>query len=261
MNSPIKWVGGKRVLRKSIIPLIPKGDCYVEVFGGAGWVLFGKESKDHKVEVYNDIDSELVNFFNVIKYRSDEFKEKLNLLLISREVFDDLKFKDLYDLSELDRAFRFWYLLKYSYGGRKNTLTDYNFGYSKVRKAPIIEEQIKLIEESYHRLRGVTVENLSYEILMKKYDGENTVFYLDPPYIVNSKCYGKYEFTEEKHIELKKNLDNIKGKWILTVNNSDFFKELYKDYYIKEVLTNYSAGNSNKKSFEGKELIISNFKA
>jgi DNA adenine methylase len=43
IRSPIKWVGGKSKLRKTIVPIIPEYDCYVEVFGGAGWVLFSKE--------------------------------------------------------------------------------------------------------------------------------------------------------------------------------------------------------------------------
>lgn len=57
INSPIKWVGGKSRLRKFIIPLIPAHTCYVEVFGGAGWVLFGKQPS--QVEVLNAIQAKL----------------------------------------------------------------------------------------------------------------------------------------------------------------------------------------------------------
>lgn len=61
LNSPIRWVGGKSRLRKHIIPLIPPHTCYVELFAGGAWVLFGKQPSP--VEVLNDIDQELINFF------------------------------------------------------------------------------------------------------------------------------------------------------------------------------------------------------
>ncbi len=65
VRSPIKWAGGKSRVRDTIIAMLPKHDCYVEVFGGAGWVLFGKEPS--RVEVFNDIDGDIVNFFEVVK--------------------------------------------------------------------------------------------------------------------------------------------------------------------------------------------------
>ena len=70
INSPFKWVGGKSRLRKQIIPLLPKHTCYVELFSGAAWVLFGKPPSD--VEVLNDLDQELVTFFRVVKEKPEE---------------------------------------------------------------------------------------------------------------------------------------------------------------------------------------------
>lgn len=259
LDSPIKWVGGKRILRKDIIPLIPKCDCYVEVFGGAGWVLFGKESKDHKVEVYNDINSEVTNFFKVVRNDYDEFEKYFNYMLVSREEFEKLKFQDVSKLTDMQKAFRFWYMLKYSYGGRKNTLSDYSFGYSTQRKAPLPIKQKELIDKCYERLQGVFIENLSYEILIKKYDNANTIFFLDPPYLCKGKFYGENEFDKEKHIQLKNLLSTIKGKWILTVNDDEFFRELYKEFNIQDTEVNYSSGNATGGSGKRKELIITNY--
>ncbi len=85
LNSPLSWMGGKYRLRKKIIELIHKGhQSYVEVFGGAAWVLFGKEQELSKTEVYNDINSDLVNFFRVLKYHSEEFKFWLKKDIVSR---------------------------------------------------------------------------------------------------------------------------------------------------------------------------------
>jgi len=98
MNSIISWVGGKRILRKKILPLIPKHDIYCEVFGGAAWILFGKSAnkedwqlskKSRYTEVYNDINGDLVNFWKYIKNHPEAFVIELNNYLIAREMFDN----------------------------------------------------------------------------------------------------------------------------------------------------------------------------
>jgi len=90
-NSPICWVGGKRLLRKRILSLFPPHVCYVEVFGGAAWVLFGKDPSISQVEVLNDIDSELINFYEVVKYHPMDFIASFDWELVSRELFRKYK--------------------------------------------------------------------------------------------------------------------------------------------------------------------------
>ena len=88
MNSFIAWIGGKRLLRKEIINRFPKEGFsrYIEVFGGAGWVLFAKEA-GKELEVFNDIDSNLINLYRCIKYHCSELQKELDYFLISREEF------------------------------------------------------------------------------------------------------------------------------------------------------------------------------
>ena len=86
LNSPFKWVGGKSRLRKAIIPLIPAHTCYIEPFAGAAWVLFGKPPSS--VEVINDIDQELINFFRVVKENPEELIGSFEWELVSRAEFD-----------------------------------------------------------------------------------------------------------------------------------------------------------------------------
>ncbi|MDD5274239.1 MAG: DNA adenine methylase, partial [Methylovulum sp.] len=88
INSPFKWVGGKSRLRKFIIPLFPSHTCYVEPFAGAGWVLFGK--KPSAVEVLNDIDQEVINFFRVVKDNPEALIQAFDFELVSRSEFDRL---------------------------------------------------------------------------------------------------------------------------------------------------------------------------
>lgn len=116
MDSPIKWMGGKYRLRKTIIKMLPEHTCYCEVFGGAGWVLFGKQPS--RVEVYNDINSELVNFFQVVKDKPEEFIRAFDLLLISREIFVRFKALSLVGTSDVKRAVRFYYILHFSFGAK-----------------------------------------------------------------------------------------------------------------------------------------------
>lgn len=109
MNSLICWVGGKKLLRNQIIKEFPeKFDKYVEVFGGAGWVLFAKD-RYAKEEIYNDIDGSLVNLFRCVKYHPDEMQKELEYCLYSREVFhNSLEEIELKGLTDIQRAARFF---------------------------------------------------------------------------------------------------------------------------------------------------------
>src|SRR2546423_12755616 len=109
LNSPIKWVGGKSRLRKQIIALLPAHTCYVELFAGAAWVLFGKPLSD--VEILNDIDQELVTFFRVIKEKPEELIAAFDLELVSRAEFGRLADLDSSRLTDVERAHRFYYLI------------------------------------------------------------------------------------------------------------------------------------------------------
>lgn len=91
MNSFISWIGGKKLLRKHILELFPEEySRYIEVFGGAGWVLFGDERKG-VLEVYNDINSDLVNLYRCIKYHPGEMQKELQGVFTSRELFFDAR--------------------------------------------------------------------------------------------------------------------------------------------------------------------------
>ena len=93
LNSFIPWIGGKKLLRKEIIKRFPKEDFtkYVEVFGGAGWVLFDKVQSKKQLEVFNDIDGNLINLYRCIKFHADAVQKELDWILSSREVFTDYK--------------------------------------------------------------------------------------------------------------------------------------------------------------------------
>ena len=259
-NSIISWLGGKRLLRKEIIPIIPKHNVYCEVFGGAGWVLFGKsnEKKDWAIpkdghyryaEIYNDFNSELVNFWKYIKHHPDAFVAELNEYIISRELFTDFK-NNHHDRTELERAVLFYYLLTMSYGSQSKS-----FVVKDDKSLPL--RALDKVKQATERLKNVYVENLDFETLVTKYDSDTTFFYVDPPYYKRENFYKRDNVGSfDGHERLANVLKNIKGKFILSYNDETYIRELYSDFHIKEVNAPYSV---SKKRIEVKELIVANY--
>lgn len=250
MNSFIAWVGGKKLLRKIISDKFPeKFDKYVEVFGGAGWVLFYKD-KYAKTEVYNDINSDLVNLFKCVKYHPEAIEKELELSLNSRQIFNEYKNQmDCIGLTDIQRAVRYLYLIKSSYGARIST-----YG-SKPRDISNTE----FLKDVMKRLSRVVIENKSFEKIISAYDSEDTLFYLDPPYHNTENMYdtGDFIFDEEQHIKLRDMLKNIKGKFVLSYNDDEFIRELYKDFKIEAIERQNNLSLNSGSRF--KELIITNY--
>ena len=272
MNSLIGWVGGKKNLRKYILPMIPKHDLYCEVFGGAGWVLFGKSPDkdewriDKKVrygEIYNDINSELVNFWKYIKHHPNAFVTELNEYIVSREIWDDFVGKST--ITEIQRAIRFYYLLTMSYGSMSGHFCCKSGG---VETLPL--KNLDIVQKATERLKNVTIECLDFERLITKYDSENTFFYLDPPYYQKEDLYTSHETPAfDGHERLAEILKNIKGKFLLSYNDCEYVRELYrsgdfqspnkKDIIIETVETKYTlAGNGRDRNITT-ELLVRNY--
>lgn len=254
MDSFISWIGGKKLLRKEILSLFPENkvfDRYVEVFGGAGWVLFASD-RHAETEVYNDIDSNLVNLFRCAKYHPEALQKELDFILMSREQFFDAREQlKMRGLTDIQRAARFFILIKESFGSDLHSFA--------VRPKNMINA-IEYISEISKRLKMVIIENQDFEHILKTYDRNSTLFYLDPPYYDAERYYKKEKFTAEDHIRLKNALDKIKGKFILSYNDCDYIRGLYKDYSIVEVDRGhnlmYMRGNTKPRY---KELLIRNF--
>lgn len=190
LNSPFKWVGGKSRLRKHIIELLPSHTCYVEPFAGAAWVLFGKPPSD--VEVINDIDEDLVNFFRVVKHKPEELIESFEWELVSRAEFVRLASLEPSSLTDIQRAHRFYYLIMAGWGGElhyprfQTSITDGGHGNRLIGALETLSKRLKPIHD---RLRTVIIENLDWKDCVDRYDREGTVMYLDPPYPGNKVNY------------------------------------------------------------------------
>lgn len=250
LKPPITRMGGKSKLRNTIIGMIPEHTCYIELFFGAGWVYFGKEPS--KVEVINDIDKELINLFKMIKYHAPEIERQLEYEFSGRDIFEEYKHCTLEYLTEIHRAVRYLYLITQSFAGKGN---HYGYGTNTRPSQQIFYRSV--LQELKERLRNTYVENLSFEKIIDKYDGEYSFFFCDPPYWETA----GYEnsFGEEEHLILRNKLTNIKGKFLVTINDHPTVREWYKQFNIKEVEVNYSISRESKARGKYAELIITNY--
>lgn len=257
VRSPLRWVGGKYRVREKIIARFPPHVCYVELFSGAAWVLFGKPPETSKSEVLNDLDGELINFWRVIKHRPAEFTEAASWLLASRELFDE--WKPLPGTgSEVGPAIRFYAVLRIAYGAKR---VNNHYGMRREKRPEIFWPSLR--EETQTviaRLRQVWVERLSWEKCIDAYDRKATFFYVDPPYrLEGAKAY-RYFFTDEDHTRLADRLLGARGKWLLSYNDDEFIRRLYrgKGVRIEPLRLRYSLQGGGAWR-HANELLIANY--
>lgn len=262
----IPYFGGKSYTARWIISNFPenyKDLTYCEVFGGGGWVLFKKEPSS--IEVYNDLNRDLVNLFLVIRDRYKEFAHRAEWSLHSRAMFDYAKAKLSDDrfLSQTERAIHYAINRVQSFSGSGSTWA-YRITSSRFsgKWLPFLN-RLALINA---RLKKVQIECLDFEKVIRKYDSKSTLFYLDPPYIGGERYYKTkaVDFKPEDHERLAKVLKKIKGRFILSYYDNKMVRERYKGFRViaKEV-PKYSVGNFKNKPDKrkplGRELLIMNY--
>ena len=263
-KSPISWYGGKYYMAKDIIELFPKHHMYVEGFGGACHVLFRKERSN--MEVYNDLHSGLYLFFKFIRDNNEEFIRKLTLTPYSREEFENSK-DWMFEEDDIEKARKFYVRTMQSVASNGG----WCYAKSKSRRGMCqsVSRWLGNIEENLsgaiERLKEVQIENLDILDLIKKYDKEDTLFYLDPPYVPETRKQKKSydcEMTREQHIELINTLINVKGKVILSGYDNDIYNKLLDNGWKKVILGEFSKRGqktNNGELTKGKEFVWINY--
>lgn len=259
LQAPFGWMGGKSRLRARLALMIPEQESplrgrklqrYVEVFGGAAWLLLYKK-RWATSEVYNDINEELVNLFSVIRYHPDALIKELELIIHSQKLFN--YYKNTLHLTDIHKATAT--LLKYGWSFSAHGHT-YSF-YAHTSPKKLIERITKLQDRFAH----VAISNESFEKSLKRWNKANTFIYLDPPYYGSENVYSNIgEFGIAQHIELANLLKISKATWMLSYGEHPIIRDLYKDFYITECTVKYSGlGNAGKNQYDAKELIITNY--
>lgn len=251
MIGPLSYIGGKRAIAKRIIATFPKHTTYVEVFAGGAQVLFHKELS--KVEVINDLDGEIVNFFRICQAHFEELVRYLQFMVVSRAWHVLLKATDPATLTDVQRAARHLYLLKNSYASLVLRL---NYKCHVVQPPGFNPERMpQLIEEAHKRLARVQIECLPYEKILEKFDRPQTLFYLDPPYYAR-KLY-RFNLTHEDFVKMAGLLGDLRGKFVLSLNDTPEVREIFRGFKVNEVELPYTAQKIAGKRF--REVLITNF--
>lgn len=252
-KSPIAWVGGKSQLAHTIIERLPKHNTYCEVFSGAAWVLFTKPPS--RVEIINDINGDLVTLFRCIKHHLPALIEQFKWMLHAREEFDRFIKTPPETLTDLQRAARFYYLNKTAFGAKVHGAC-----YATSNVQPPRFNLLRIEEDfsaAHLRLHRVQIENKPYQQIIERIDKPSTLFYIDPPYWDCENVYGKGIFSREDFAKLAEQLAGIKGKFVLSLNDTQGVRDTFAAFRFEEVRTRYSISkNANR---EVSELLITNF--
>jgi DNA adenine methylase len=263
----VKWAGGKRQLIKVLTNNLPPSyNRYIEPFVGGGALLF--EVLPYKA-IINDINTELINAYTVIKDDIDALIEDLKKHKNEEEYYYKIRSLDPEKLSAVERASRFIYLNKTCFNGlyRENSKGKFNVPFGKYKNPKILDEENLRAVSEYLNTAEISILNLDYKEVCKLAKKGDFV-YLDPPYYPISKSssftkYHKLDFTERDQMELTevfRELDR-KGCYVMLSNsNTKFIKELYKEYEIWEVSANrFINCKGDKREKVNVEVLIKNY--
>lgn len=249
------YLGGKFRLSKRIINKIEQiqHKIYAEPFVGMGGI-FLRRTQIPKAEIINDINGELVNLYRIVRRYPNTLYKETEFMFASRQEFERLLKTQPETLTDIERAARFLYLQNQAFGGK---VTGQSFGVSIDRPARFdfvkLNDRIRAVGE---RLASVTIKRQDFETFIKRYDTKDTLFYLDPPYWGNETDYGKGVFTRADFERLRDCLTGIKGRFILSLNDTPQVKELFKNFTIEQTDVTYSISKTG--CCNRSELIITN---
>lgn len=254
INSFMAWVGGKKALRDEILARFPRNyKRYIEVFGGAGWVLFHKPP-GNDFEVFNDFNGNLVNLYCCVREQPEALRNELRYMLNSRLDFEYMKgmLHSRAVLPDVRRAAYYYALIRYSYAAGTST-----FG----SQPHAMWNNFPLIESAAGRLQKVVIENKDCVKLIRQYDRPESFFYCDPPYYNADQYYEAVSSDGFDHAGLADALLGIKGKFLLSYNDCPEIRALYDrpGIVVEGIsrLSNIAQRYENGKQYP--ELLISNY--
>lgn len=235
MRPILRYFGGKWNLAPWIVSQFPPHKVYVEPFGGAASVLLRKPRS--YAEIYNDLNETVVNVFQVARDNGAALQEALRLTPFARSEFD-LSYEESSDPVERARRTIIRSFMgfgadgidsKYKTGFRSNS------NRSGTTPAHDWKNYADAFPELVDRLRGVVIENRDYKAVCDAHDGEETLHYIDPPYVFETRQrperHGyKFELTDDQHRELAAYLNGLKGMVVVSGYPSELYEELFSGW-------------------------------
>lgn len=255
MKTPITYYGGKQTLVKYLLPLIPHHKMYCEPFFGGGAVFFAKPKSE--VEVINDINGEIVNFFKVIKTKFAQLQTEIKSTLHSRELYKNAmvvyEHPDLF--TDIKRAWALWVLTNQGFAG---LIGSWGFGKDDSKEAALANKRDAFTKEYEDRLAKVQIENNHAIKVINRCDDKETFIYADPPYIGSDQ--GHYKgYSESDYKELLDTLSKVKGKFLLSSYPSKILNTYIKKYKwkVQKVTKNVAVTKHTEKVKT--EMIVMNY--
>ena len=244
LKVPYARLGGKTSLRKVILPLIPKHKTYVEPFFGGGSIFWAKDPAERSV--INDLDDSIVELLRLMKKASTDVEDyDLSVLSDLTKANQFVKTNPTNTEQKLLKAIT---IQSGTFGGK---------GKGKIYKTKNIPRWIKTLPDWQEKLKSAKIYNQSYLPLLKAYDAKDTFFFLDPPY-EGSKTDKIYKHGDFNFEEFANKVKKLKGKVMITLNDSKNIRQLFKHWHIRGVVvrgeSNVGAGSKDRK-----EVIITNY--
>jgi DNA adenine methylase len=213
LKTPISYYGGKQTLAKVIVRFMPEHRLYCKPFAGGAAVFFAKTPS--KVEIINDTNGELINFYQVVKREFTALEQEVSLSLHSRRQHDHAwviyNNPDLFN--PVKRAWAVWILANSSYGCKITSVFGYDRSGTNAKKMD--NKRVGFTAEYADRLKRVQIENCDAVRIIKSRDVPDGFFYCDPPYVGADQ--GHYDgYTQEDFDGLIETLSAIKGKFLLS---------------------------------------------
>ena len=242
------YFGGKSIHLKNLIPLIPKHRIYVEPFMGGLSVLLNKPRAE--VDIVNDKNDEIVNFFRVLRDRPDDLIQQLQLTPYARTEYAEASSSLLDD--DIERSRKFFVRISLGWGGipieetssrqwAPPTIREKSHGRDARRRgkeSQFLDAIDKKLPHVSHRLRGVAIENDDALAVIKRYDHHtDTFYYVDPPYVANTRTQSNvytHEMIDSDHEKLHEVLNGVQGNVMLSGYPSELYDDLYWDWYRKD---------------------------
>ncbi len=232
------YYGGKFSHLDFLLPLLPTTFThFCEPFGGSAAVLINRPPAP--VETYNDLDSEVVNFFQCLRDHGDELIRLISLTPFSREELVKACRPEP-NLSAIERARRFFVRARQTRTGLAQTSSEGRWAHcvltSRAAMAGAVSRWLGSVEglpQIVQRLQRVQIENAPATEAIRRYDSPKTLFYCDPPYPHeargDSKAYG-YEMTDREHEELAELLRSVQGAVAVSGYRCSLMDRLYRDW-------------------------------
>lgn len=220
LKTPVSYYGGKQTMLKHLLPLIPAHRIYTETFAGGAALLFAKEPAE--VEVINDLNNELINFYWTASVNYSLLKREIDKTLHARGIHQHATYiyRNPSFFDHVQRAWAVWCLCKMSFASKM----DGSFGYDKAKRG--MSKKVTYAKDAFtqdlcDRLEKVTIERDNAVKVIKRFDQPEAFHFVDPPY-VNSDC-GHYSgmFTESDLVNLLELLSTLQGKFMLTMYPHD----------------------------------------